>query len=309
MGMLMKKGGETRVSLAANNLLGRSSACTIRVDTPRASAEHARIGYRDGCWTVRDLGSRNGTFLNGERLEAGGSRKLKPGDELALGDPTAMWTLLDISPPVPMARNLRTDTLLAGTTGLLPLPSPEDPRFCVVEGEGGAWYVEAEGHAKGAKDGEIIDVDGEPYMLHLPVPTTETAEPDRAVRAHEVELQFRVSRNEEAVELSVVAEVDTRVLAPRSHHYMLLTLARVRVRDMDDVHLSPAQRGWVMVDELCRMLATDENKLNVEIYRIRQEMNAFGLANAAAIVERRRGSRQLRLGTERITIASLDSAH
>jgi hypothetical protein len=306
MGMLVKKDGASRVALAANNLLGRSSSCTLRLDSSKASAEHARIGYRDGDWTVRDLGSRNGTFLNGERLEVGGARQLRSGDEIALGDSAATWTLVDASPPVPMARRLRTDTLLAGTAGILPLPSPEEPRCCVVEDHGGAWHVEVEGGVRSATDGEIIEVDGEPFMLHLPVPIAETAEPERVLRVHELELAFRVSLNEEAVELCIVTPTMRTVLPPRSHHYMLLTLARVRARDANNSGLTPAQRGWVMVDELCRMLATDENKLNVEIYRVRQEMSTRGVSNAAAIVERRRGSRQLRLGTERVSIASLE---
>ncbi len=95
-------------------------------------------------------------------------------------------------------------------------------------------------------------------------------------------------------------------LPPRAHHYTLLLLVRARVRDRDAVGLAAASRGWVFVDELCRQLAVDEAKLNVEVYRIRQDMAAAGLASPASLVERRRGSRQLRLSTERVSIDTLD---
>ncbi len=49
-----------------------------------ASSRHARVeNRRDGVW-VQDLGSTNGTFVNGARVE--GARKLAPGDVLRIGE-------------------------------------------------------------------------------------------------------------------------------------------------------------------------------------------------------------------------------
>ncbi|WP_437624306.1 FHA domain-containing protein [Sorangium sp. So ce1151] len=307
MAILAQQGGAIRAALAAHALVGRSSVCAVQLGVRLASAEHARLSYRDGAWSVRDLGSKNGTFVNGERLAPGSARALAAGDQLAFGDPEATWTLVDASPPVPMARRLSDNALLAGAGALLALPSADDPRACVVEMEDGRFVVEIEGQSRPAQDGEVLPLGGEAFMLHLPTPPTATADAnERAGGIDEAELRFRVSRDEEAVELTVVRRGEARVLAPRSHHYMLLTLARARLRDRDAGALAPPQRGWVFVDELCRMLSMDENKLNVEIYRVRQEMSAAGLAGAAAVIERRRGSRQLRVGTERLAVAPMD---
>lgn len=304
--MLLEKGTDRRIALSAHGLLGRSSACTIRLGAARASAEHARIGYRDGAWSVRDLGSRNGTYVNGARLAAGDTRALVAGDALAFGDPEDVYLLVDASPPVAMARHVGTDRVIAGSQGLLALPSPDEPDVCVIEGDGGAWLLEREGQTQEVHDGEVVEVGGERFTVHLPVPLPATVEAnDRTARIEDVALHFRVSRDEEAVELAIMGSGPAQVLPPRSHHYMLLTLARARVRDREAKGLVDPQRGWLFVDELCRMLSTDENKLNVEIYRVRQEMSALGLANATAVVERRRGSRQLRVGTERITIEAM----
>lgn len=309
MAILEQRGGGARAALAAHVLVGRSSVCAVRLDVRLASAEHARLSYRDGAWSVRDLGSKNGTFVNGERLAPGSARALAAGDQLAFGDPEATWTLVDASPPVPMARRLSDGALLAGEGALLALPSADDPRACVVEAGDGTFLVEIEGQSRPAHDGEVVQLGGEAFALHLPMPPAATADAgERAARIDEVELRFRVSRDEEAVELTVEQGGDARVLPPRSHHYTLLTLARARLRDRDAGSLAPSQRGWVFVDDLCRMLSMDENRLNVEIYRLRQEMSAAGLANAAAVIERRRGSRQLRVGTERLVITPMPPA-
>src|SRR3954471_13830940 len=49
------------------------------------SGRHARFFLGDGAWWVEDVGSRNGTYVGGQRLKGGDRRKLSVGDEVALG--------------------------------------------------------------------------------------------------------------------------------------------------------------------------------------------------------------------------------
>lgn len=298
---------DRRVALAANALVGRSSACTLRVEDPRASAEHARITHRDGAWSVRDLGSRNGTFVNDARIEPGGATPLSAGDRITFGKASAVWTLVDASPPVAMARRLpEGDYIAASADGMLALPSPDEPSACVFEQEPGVWTIEIDGQARPAADGEVLSLGQASFMLHLPVPLVSTVEsPDPKPRPDPIELRFRVSPDEESVEVMVVDASGPRVLAPRTHHYTLLTLARLRARDNDKPELTGSQRGWVFVDELCRMLSMDEHRLNTEVHRIRQDMAAARVPNPTGVVERRRGSRQLRVTTDRVSIATM----
>jgi hypothetical protein len=306
MAMLVQKGSEVCVALGAHVLVGRSSACAVRLEEPRASAEHARFEHRDGAWRVRDLGSRNGTFVNGERLERGGARVLAAGDELTFGGPQATWVLRDLSPPVALARRLPDGEVFAANAGLLPLPPIDDPAACLVEAEDGRWTVEVDGTARLAVDGEVLSIAGQVFMVHLPTALAATVQEEMGSAPEDgALLELRVSPDEETVEVTLHGPDGARVVSPRAHHYTLLVLARLRLRDREAASLAEPQRGWVSVDELCRMLHVDEAALNVAVFRIRRDLAAQGLANAAQLIERRRGSRQLRLGTERVQVGPL----
>ena len=64
-------------------VLGRASDATVLVDSDEVSRKHARIIEGSGGWVIEDLESRNGTFLNGERVSA--PRTLTDGDKIELG--------------------------------------------------------------------------------------------------------------------------------------------------------------------------------------------------------------------------------
>src|SRR6266540_1986604 len=63
-------------------IIGRGSDCQIKLDDDYSSTRHARLFLSDGQWWVEDLGSTNGTYLNGQRLtrpvaaEIGGSIRI-----------------------------------------------------------------------------------------------------------------------------------------------------------------------------------------------------------------------------------------
>ena len=48
--------------------IGRGPDNVIQIDDPSVSGEHAEISLRRGRWWVRDLGSTNGTLVNGTRI-------------------------------------------------------------------------------------------------------------------------------------------------------------------------------------------------------------------------------------------------
>ena len=64
-------------------IIGRASECTLRAGSSAISRRHCAIVRKDDAWLVRDLGSRNGTFLNDQAVEK--PTPLKVGDEIRVG--------------------------------------------------------------------------------------------------------------------------------------------------------------------------------------------------------------------------------
>ena len=88
---LLVLGGKRMVVGPAGATLGRSRKCDIVVDDPNVSREHAEVRPRGGSWVLRDLGSTNGSSINGRRTD--GAEVLKPGDEIELGTSTMTFEL------------------------------------------------------------------------------------------------------------------------------------------------------------------------------------------------------------------------
>jgi hypothetical protein len=102
-------------------------------------------------------------------------------------------------------------------------------------------------------------------------------------------MDFAVSLDEEHVRARLQTRGGTVDLGERSHHYCLVTLARVRYADANRGY-DAASQGWVDVETLARMLGIDVPHVNVQIHRARAQFAALpGLADVE-LIERRRGS-------------------
>jgi DNA-binding response OmpR family regulator len=75
--------------------IGRAVECDIVITSKRVSRQHARVRRQGGEVVVEDIGSTNGTFLNGERvMEPTG---LHDGDRIAVGDVTFVFHDPDVT--------------------------------------------------------------------------------------------------------------------------------------------------------------------------------------------------------------------
>jgi predicted component of type VI protein secretion system len=63
--------------------VGRQDGCELMVRSSQVSRKHCQLFEKKGLLLVKDLGSANGTFVNGTRIEE--QRVLEPGDELTVG--------------------------------------------------------------------------------------------------------------------------------------------------------------------------------------------------------------------------------
>ena len=83
-------------------VLGRNRSCDLRIPLSSVSREHCEILIEENNVVLRDLDSRNGTYLNHNRIE---QTPLEAGDELAVG-PVIFTLVIDGEPtqidPVPL---------------------------------------------------------------------------------------------------------------------------------------------------------------------------------------------------------------
>ena len=90
-------------------MIGRGSTCNLTLPERQVSRYHAQILHQDGGYILKDLGSRNGTHLNGEQVD--GTASLHDGDEIQIAFAVKMVFIgtdatipLTFDPPEPERR-------------------------------------------------------------------------------------------------------------------------------------------------------------------------------------------------------------
>ncbi len=69
-------------------IIGREAGCHLSLDSSVVSRQHAFIALKWGGYVIKDMDSKNGTFVNGERIE---EKSLKDGDEIVFGTLKAIF--------------------------------------------------------------------------------------------------------------------------------------------------------------------------------------------------------------------------
>jgi pSer/pThr/pTyr-binding forkhead associated (FHA) protein len=91
------KHGEHRRSFNAPFVIGRDPNCEIVIDDPMVSRRHASVTYEEMHWFIEDLGSRNGTLLDGHAVKR---EPLPDGSEIKLHKDGPVLNV-GVSPPSP----------------------------------------------------------------------------------------------------------------------------------------------------------------------------------------------------------------
>jgi Domain of unknown function (DUF4388)/Inner membrane component of T3SS, cytoplasmic domain len=119
------QGGEYPLGLQAEIVVGRSSDLDMVLVEDMVSRRHARLTCTDAQIFIEDLGSTNGTFVNGEKIARA---SLKEGDRVLIGTSILKVVALDPSAPMPRraempsaARAAQTKTM-TGSIDEIPLP-------------------------------------------------------------------------------------------------------------------------------------------------------------------------------------------
>lgn len=298
MGVLKNSLTNQQIVLRACHVFGRDP---YRSDTflenPHASQIHASIRWDGNKWEIFDH-SRNGTLLDGVSMGNGNRAALQPASKIRFGaTDNTIWTVENLAPPCAMLLSLgdRTLTIELGRFNLI--PNESFPKGSVYISESGQWVWENEEKIIQLNDGDTIQAGRNAWRFHCPQtlePTLATGNrlgrnPDAPV------FYFQVSLNEEHVSIKILNAAATIDLEERTHHYVLLTLARRR-RDDAERGIDAASQGWIDMEQLSRMLGLDPSHLNIQIFRARGQL-ARALPDAILlpdIIERRRG--EIRFG-------------
>ena len=94
-------------------IVGRHRSCDVVITDDTVSGRHCRISATSGGHVIEDLGSSNGTFVNGRRVE---TSALQSGDRLTLGTATFVFANGRLVPQTPASQTEDSDTLASAPT-------------------------------------------------------------------------------------------------------------------------------------------------------------------------------------------------
>ena len=317
---------ERRVFLFVEHTIGRSPTCKLVLTHKSVSSFHACVRWHDDAWQLRDLGSRNGTFLNGQRVRER-PHALRRGDRIVLGDQEETWVFADDARPQAMlipVIGVHGDDETGGEPSSIPtggndsqslilgdlraFPSDENPQVTIFQDAEGRFFLEGvDGDSEELVAEQHVCIGNTSYWLFVPgtatgLPTTRQSGcqvVESSVRT--MRLTLKVAPDEETAAAVIEAGAVQAELKPRVHLYLLVHLARLRVEEEQE---EAEGAGWVSVEVLCDDLQLTREQLGLQVFRIRDDMKKIGLSDAAEIVDRRRrgwirmgvSAAQIRLG-------------
>jgi hypothetical protein len=289
--------------LLPEHLVGRAATCALQLNHRYVSSQHALLRWAGGRWEVKDLGSRNGTFLAGTRLKPGDAHPIRRGARIAFGKAEADWEVTDTSAPPPVVVPLDGGEPVSFDGDLVALPSSDDPRVTIYRDQEGTWVLEQADASAPIANLQTFQVAGRNWRFCFAedLRTTSLHVSAMNFELSRLRLEFSVSLDEEHVELKGFSGERMIDLGSRSHNYLLLTLARRRLKDSSE-GLHDASCGWVDQDDLVHDPSMAPPQLNIDVFRIRKHFATFGVMDAVNIIERRPRSRQLRIGTGLLSV-------
>jgi len=293
MGILNNIKTEESIFLKSHHVFGRNSEKADTVINIRdVSQIHASVRWNGREWLLTDF-SRNGTWIDGIRLIPGEKTRLKAGSTIrfsSLGE--SEWRFVDDKPPSNVIVPLKGNGPVIPLNRFHALPNEAEPDISVYISQTGEWVCEDEKGVYPLKNGDIINHNQGVWQFFCddPVDVTLTKK-----IAKDIRFFFHVSIDEEHVFLKIQVGENTTDLGERAHHYMLLTLARQRLRDAEE-GIDPETQGWMETHHVAGMLGLEPCHLNIQIYRSRKQINdAFSeMQNPPHVIERRSGG--LRFG-------------
>ena len=316
MGILINKQTQQRCILQSHHSIGRlHSSVNTFISDAYISKMHAFIEWNEQHWLLRDVSS-NGTWLNGNKLGRDQIAQLHIGDVITFASKSGIaFEVHDINPPcdclIPVEHN--SEAIELEYFHLLPCKESQ-PMVLSYNNQTYSWWQEILDDnlsqsvtSAELSDQEILTVDGLSWQLQInrSVADTQILRPT-VTSLDELSFVFKTSLDEESTQLFMQSGEQNIDLLVRSHHYLTLTLARQRAKDIQ-AGLDDSEQGWLYAEHLAKDLGLDASHLNIQIYRIRKQfVDALNNScESSNIIERKAG--KLRLASKCFSIVKGDN--
>lgn len=123
------KGNWQQINFSGSITIGRSEDCDLQLDDTHLSRRHLRIESVNDAIYLTDLGSSNGTFLEGKRLPPNQRTQLSTGHYFSVGDIILMVTALETAKGAPSSNSISSEGYLSVRQQPPPTKQPEIVRI------------------------------------------------------------------------------------------------------------------------------------------------------------------------------------
>lgn len=294
--------------------VGRGPSNTLRLTDPKVSAQHAILWEALGCVWVRDLNSRNGSFVNGVRIT--GAVQLKDGDLLRLGAGTELrlereepeetqtitgWVIEDVQNAVAFPLHLERLYIGSAPEAHIQLGAgPARAATLTLHANGEVWVGTEEDEFPLEAD-QTFTISGRTFKLvESSGPMAPTVEGVRARYPYRLHATLNGPGGPEATLENVETGLRYRVDSV-NRAVLLFILARQLVNDRA-ADLYEDDQGWTSDDDIIVGIwgrnAPAGNSLHVLVHRLRQQLEKAGFD--PWFIEKRRRALRARLNDVRI---------
>lgn len=310
MAQILDLGTDQTHHLRTHHTFGRdANAVDTAVNSPMASRIHAALEWNGRNWLIRDL-SRNGTWLQGQRIAANVSVPIVKGAEFGFGHPELPhWRLIEDSEPSSLLLGVSSGSPAIKLRPYVFLPDGDSPELVIVySNRKQCWFeqsVEAANdrqQGRRLEHGDLVTCAGRHWRVFFADSgqLTEQYAPLEN-KPEQIEFLFDLSLDEENTTLQLRNQDRLIDLGERSHHYLLLHLARQRATDAGR-GLDSKTQGWISTQQLTKDLGMDLSHINIMIYRARKQLahSLDGSFDTESLVERGKGRVRFGYPTYRI---------
>ncbi|KZN30835.1 FHA domain-containing protein [Pseudoalteromonas luteoviolacea] len=275
------------------------------LDKPGISRHHAIIEYTNESWLIRDV-STNGIWINDRKIDKNLPYQLSENDKIdfaAPGQNSFVVASLNANCQYFVSQNNPKNVIEIENQMLL--PNEEEPTHIVYyDALLNYWFLEDlnTSDRQALIDGGITSLFGEQWLFFCAGVSTMTKHLEQQPSVKPLSLNFSVSLDEEKTDLSLHVEGEEIDLGSRSHHYLMLLLARIRIEDKQS-GLDPESQGWIYREDLAKKLGVQMNHMNIMVHRARKQLSEASpekAPEAGYILETNNG--QIRMNCQDITI-------